>query len=348
MEQAKQRRKVKALLKKPQLPQRTPEWHQARYTRITASEAASCLYRSERACKAYVEEFQILNFKYKESESMNPYESREEYIIKKCSGFYGEYKYKDTPHTLWGKKYEEVANRLYEKIKGVKVYEFGLVLHSRLKWLAASPDGITEDGVMLEIKCPKSRKIDGGAPPLYYWVQCQIQMQSCDLDSCDFLECEIQEVETEEEFLGIKLEGPQDFGIILQKTTESEAFLYPPKELNSSTDYIAWKNDLITKDPTLKPLYFYITKYNIIQIKRSNEWFEAVRDDIKKTWEIVMKLQKSKDDFQKYKESIYLLKNKKYLEKWNQTDCAIGDDDTDFMLGETETNVNECGVLTSE
>ena len=83
----KYRRKVKALQKRPQPAQRTPEWYSARNTRITASEAASCLFMSKPTCEAYVEEFGIKNFKYKDTEGLNHYEKREDYIIKKCAKY---------------------------------------------------------------------------------------------------------------------------------------------------------------------------------------------------------------------------------------------------------------------
>jgi putative phage-type endonuclease len=227
------RRKVRALQKKPQPEQRTPEWFKQRQTRITASEAASCLFKSQKVCEPYVREFNISNFKYKDNEPLNPYETKEDYIIKKCSAFYGKSVFRDNPATLWGKKYEEVANRLYSKIKQTKVFEFGLLSHARLKWLAASPDGITADGVMLEIKCPKSRKIDPSAPPLYYWIQVQIQLESTDLEFCDFLECEIEELSCEQEFLAKQPLGNQDIGIVLQimDSGPEPKFIYPPLEI---------------------------------------------------------------------------------------------------------------------
>ena len=170
------RKRVKLLQKRPQPEQRTPEWYTARHKRITASEAASCLFKSKNTCEAYVQEFNLTDFKYKDTEQLNHYETREDYIIKKCDSFYGKNVFKDTIYTLWGKKYEEVANTLYCQLNNTTVIEFGLVSHSRLKWLAASPDGITPDGVMLEIKCPKSRKIDESRVPVHYWIQTQIQM----------------------------------------------------------------------------------------------------------------------------------------------------------------------------
>jgi putative phage-type endonuclease len=345
--------RVKILKKKPQPEQRTPAWYIQRQTRITASEAASCLFKSESVCKPYVNEFQLKNFKYKPSESINPYESKEDYIIKKCSAYFGEAVFKDTVFTLWGKKYEEVANRLYSKLYNTKVDEFGLISHSRVKWLAASPDGITPDGVMLEIKCPKSRKIDITAPPLYYWCQVQIQLEVCDLEECHFFECEIIEIEKEEEFLQLQLEKdkPQDLGIALQiprneNETGDPKYIYPPIELLTISDYINWKNEMMNQNDKLIPTYFYITKYNNIVIKRSREWFSAVKDDIKKTWQIIMNLQANQQDFLKYKESIDNIKNKDFNHKFDTTICLI-DDNTSVFEFESDFE-QECQINTTE
>jgi putative phage-type endonuclease len=329
------RKRVKTLMGKPQPEQRTPEWFKQRQTRITASEAASCLDKSESVCNTYVNEFNVKNFKYK-TEPLNPYETKEDYIIKKCSAFYGESVFKDNQFTLWGKKYEEVANRLYSKLYNTKVYEFGLISHNRLKWLAASPDGITQDGIMIEIKCPKSRKIDSSIPPLYYWVQVQIQLEVCDLEECDFLECEIEEINSEEEFMNVKLSENQDVGIIFQILDSGldPKFIYPPIELITQEDYVNWKNEILQSNnnpSNLQPIYYYISKYNVIRIKRSKQWFNSVKSNIKKTWEIIMRLQNNKDDFEKYKESIHLIKNKTFLEKWNGTSCLINDNDSTFI-----------------
>ena len=279
------RKRVKLLQKKPQPEQRTKEWYESRYKRITASEAASCLFKSKGACEAYVQQFDIKNFKYKDTEPLNSYETREDYIIKKCRGFYGENLFKDTIYTLWGKKYEEVANRLYSQLNNTKVIEFGLVSHPKLNWLAASPDGITPDGIMLEIKCPKSRKIDETSIPIYYYIQTQIQMETVNLDYCDFFECEIIELETEDEFVKINVGEKQAKGIILQivDSGPDPKFVYPPIEITETNDYIIWKNKMINENPDTFnddvvrqqgiyiPIYFFIEKYHNQRIKRSKE-----------------------------------------------------------------------------
>ena len=338
------RKRVKVLQKKPQPEQRTPEWFAARQTRITASEAASCLFKSERMCKAYVEEFNLTNFKYKDNEPLNPYETKQDYIIKKCTGFYGTVVFKDTPHTLWGKKYEEAAQRLYCQLNNTSVIEFGLLPHSRLKWLAASPDGITPDGIMLEIKCPKSRKLDPSAVPLYYWVQTQIQLETADLEHCDFLECEMEEALDFEDWMSRDLLPHQHCGVLMRlaSTGSEPKYIYPAVEVCTKEQYIEWIESKIKDDNTLTPEYYFITNYNNIRVKRSKEWFAAVRDDIKSTWDIIMRLQGSKEEFDKYKASIDAIKNQKFFDKYHSTSCMIEDDLTTFVVNSfIDQNVEE-------
>jgi putative phage-type endonuclease len=338
--------------------QRTPEWFKQRQTRITASEAASCLFKTPKVCDSYLNQFNITKFKFKENEPLNPYETIEDYIIKKCSSFYGESVFRDNPATLWGKKYEEVATRLYSKLNNTIVHEFGLVPHSKIKWLAASPDGITGDGVMLEIKCPKSRKIDESAPPLYYWVQTQIQLEVCDLDVCDFLECEIEELKDETEFINKTLQAKQDLGIVLQVPGHADGpkYVYPPLQANTQNDYILWKNEFLKQVPEAIPTYFFISKYNIISIHRSKEWFANVKDDIKRVWDKIKKFQENEEDFLKYKQSINLIKNKVHIDRVQNTVCLIDDNSTYLFSVDVETtcenispiNDNSCIIHSSE
>lgn len=326
------RKRVKGLQKKPQPEQRTEAWFLQRQTKVTASEAASCLFKTKKVCENYIKTFNLTNFKINDQEGVNPYETREDYIIKKCSAYYGENVFRDTPHTMWGKKYEEVATRLYRNLGKTKVIEFGLLNHSRLKWLAASPDGITEDGIMLEIKCPKSRKIDPRAPPFYYYVQMQIQLECTNLEECDFLECELKECDTEEEWKSIQLQENQYKGIVLGVP---DNFIYPPDHLTTDDDYIKWRDTY----PNIPVSYYVIQKYNIIRVKRDKEWFQNVRNDIKEVWEIIQKLQRNKEDFEKYKESIHAIKSKSFIELYNRTECLIHDDtEGTFTLGKEDDN----------
>ena len=328
------RNRVKTLRKKVQPPQRSPEWFKSRSTRVTASEAACCLTLSEEICKQYVEDFNIKNFKYKPNHCLSHYDTREDYIINKCRTFYGENLFKDSIYTLHGKKYEEIATRLYRQKFNTDVIEFGLLPHPRLSYLAASPDGITPDGVMLEIKCPYSRKIEEGVPPIWYWVQMMIQLEVADLNQCDFLECEIKELSSEQAFIEQVIGEKQDKGILLNKINESDnsetKYIYPPDNLTTPDEFIIWANNVIqehnTQNIQVTPIYYFINKWFVINIYRRKEWFNNVKHYFKEAMDLIRKLQADKQFFDDYRESIYKIRNKEYLERYNNTVCLIEQD----------------------
>jgi putative phage-type endonuclease len=317
------RNRVKSLLKKPQPIQRSPEWYRARNTIITASEVASCLTLSKKTCEKYVKLYNIKNFKYNDIKSANVYDSLDEYIIKKCKSFYGENVFNDSVYTLWGKKYEPIAVNLYKKVKNTEVYDFGLLRHPYLKWLGASPDGITPDGVMLEIKCPYSRKIKDSYIPFHYYCQVQIQLQSTLLDEADFLECEIKEMKSLEEYT----QCTDIKGIIINKINEPDnsetKYIY--QDVYDTRDPIDWANTYLTDENkiTYTPIYYKIQKYSILNIKKDQEWFDSVKDDIKRVHSIITHYQNNQEDFMKYIEKINKLKNKKHIEAIENSVCLL-------------------------
>lgn len=327
------RRRVQNLRRKKQPVQRSQEWFDMRNLKITASEVACCLTNTEIVCKPYVEEFGITNFKY-DGKCLSHFDTKEDYIIKKCKAYNGESVFRDSVFTLWGKKYEEIATRMYRQLYGTDVIEFGLLPHPRLKYIGASPDGITPDGVMLEIKCPYSRKING-VVPLHYWTQIQIQLEVADLDMCDFLECEIRELKDVEEFVSLEiLDNSQQKGVLINKKeypNNSEVkYIYPPDSLTTADQYLEWRDEMIRtleqQEIDAEPIYYHIHKWNVIHVNRRKDWFASVKSTIKEVWEFITKLQKSPEDFRKYQESIHLIKSKKFIDKWSNVTCTIEDD----------------------
>jgi hypothetical protein len=76
----------------------------------------------------------------------------------------------------------------YCEISGEIALEFGLIIHRDYPWLAASPDGITLNGQMIEIKCPMHREIIPGHCPHHYLPQIQVQLEVAGLESCAFVQ----------------------------------------------------------------------------------------------------------------------------------------------------------------
>jgi len=151
--------KVQTLIEKHYDDQKSEAWLALRGTMLTASDVATAL-------------------------GENPYEKPSSLIIKKCgysSGFFG------NDATRHGEKYESVARDLYCEKTGEVVHELGLVQHPEIEWLGGSPDGVTESGKLIEIKCPMSRKIENKVPK-HYLAQLQILMEVLDLDECDFIQ----------------------------------------------------------------------------------------------------------------------------------------------------------------
>lgn len=91
--------------------------------------------------------------------------------------------------TTHGTVHELTAKRKYESLYGVSVNDSGLCVSPTHPYLGASPDGLVDDGLVIEIKCPfKTRncKIVPGTPPFLvddglkkthdYYYQVQGQM----------------------------------------------------------------------------------------------------------------------------------------------------------------------------
>lgn len=340
------REHVRYLQTIPVIPQRHPLWFNARYKSITASEAACCLTLSEEMCKAYVNSFDIKDFKYKPDKCLSHYDNKEDYIINKCRGFYGENLFKDSVFTLHGKKFEEIATRLYRKEYNTKVLEFGLLQHPDYDYIAASPDGITPDGIMLEIKCPYSRKIDGKVP-IWYWTQIMHQLESTDLDECHFLECQINELFNESLFIQQTTAEFQDKGILLNRVNEPDnseiKYIYPPDNLNTHGEFIEWSNDTILKENSngtlVVPIYYFINKWAVISVKRQKEWFSKALPYYKETIDIIRKFQNDFELFSNYRQSVFNLRNEKYIKKYNDTTCLINEDsdsDSEFIIQNKE------------
>ena len=92
------------------------------------------------------------------------------------------------PPVVHGNTYEPVARDHYAAKEGQIVHEFGLKIHDDVPWLGATPDGITDDGKVLEIKCPYSRPVLPNVRCKEHYPQLQVLMQVYGLDSCDFVQ----------------------------------------------------------------------------------------------------------------------------------------------------------------
>jgi len=313
--------KVKKLMQKPMPEQRSPEWFEARRQKVTASSAASLLNKTENECGSYVKEYNLEEIFEYNGKCTNSYSSFDQFKMDKTI----QPEFKTNIACAWGVKYEQVATDIYMLIKDTIVIEFGLLAHDTIKWLAASPDGITVDGTMLEIKCPYRRKITG-IPLFVYWNQCQLQLEVCDLEVCDFFEVEIVEVASFSELIDDSLYDivPEYKGCLIQietvpDTLEDRKYIYPPKELINDVlglntwleetimNYIDISNLEVTKQEenlvtctdsrykkyNFRKIFWRTKTISCVPIKRDRQWFKQVEPIMEARWADIMEFKEN-------------------------------------------------------
>jgi len=213
--------------------------------------------------------------------------------------------------TRWGHKYEPVADMLFEhKNPGVHIFEYGLIYNPKYPHLGVSPDGITSENEMLEIKCPYSRHINGVIKKEYEH-QIQQQLLVCEHEICNFLECKFVELE-KDKFWKFFDDSNREKGIIIQSRTrpngdqgnkekekEVRYNYYSPIELSfNREDLLTWyqyrMEDIDSSgEEFVKETYWILEKYNLQKVKRDPNWYVNAKPQIDKFWSEVEKYRKN-------------------------------------------------------
>jgi hypothetical protein len=210
---------------------------------------------------------------------------------------------------------------LYENIYKSKVEDFGCIQHPQYSYIGASPDGIITDpsseryGRMLEIKNIVNRDITVPSKP--YWVQMQIQMETCNLDKCDFLETRFKEYDDEDAFYAA--ESDKRKGVILyfiervsiggcsnsneknetgyslaQQYSGAPKYVYMPLEIELTKESIdEWIETTRTKMrrswSLYTTIYWYLDELSCILVERNRLWFKRAQPQIEETWNTILK-----------------------------------------------------------
>jgi putative phage-type endonuclease len=203
----------------------------------------------------------------------------------------------------WGVKYEPVSTAYYCHVNQTKIQEYGCITHPLYPFIGASPDGINVlesslcYGRMLEIKNPYSREITGN-PKEEYWIQCQVQMEVCDLDACDFLETSFKEYVSLEDFnadgtFQLTSEGKYK-GIILHFEVNGEFhYEYAPFHCTQE-EYNEWEETVMIQYPTyIKTIYWKLEDEHCTIIPRHKEWFQWFLPSIIEIHDIIQKEKQS-------------------------------------------------------
>ena len=277
----------------PQPAQRTNEWYEYRHNLITASNAYKAFESNSLKNQLIYEKCQpiVKSDTQKQSQQVN---------------------INTTFH--WGQKYEPVSVMLYEYLYNTKIGDFGCIKHDKYHFLGASPDGINIDpnnekyGTMLEIKNIVNREITG-IPKKEYWVQTQLQMETCGLDECDFLETRFIEYENEELFLEDTIvsntEQPKDIvdieitakneykGVIMYFANKdgNPYYVYKPMNIKTYTDFQKWEeekmNEYNNEYTWIKNLYWRLDCLSCVLIKRNKKWFNENIHFLEEIWKTI-------------------------------------------------------------
>ena len=307
---------VEKLKNTVQYEQRTPIWYRVRKNLITATNIAGIIGSSK-------------------------YDKREDILKKKLGmgkAFVSNF---STEH---GKCYEDVAIQMYERRRNTRVREYGLLKHPVIPFLGASPDGITDDGIMVEIKCPTSREINGNVYNLKttcYFIQMQTQLEVCNLDICDFLECKI--IDYEEGKKGFLTDGNCDFygsnglekgvaGAMTSKSDGEKIYFIPEFDLSLEDKIKSIKNWHKENKKDFKKAphkYWSLKQYSVVRVKRDRDFWERIQPVLYDFWNEVLELRENKDLYEeRYGKKKRASSSSSQLSSfYNQSTSGFSDDD---------------------
>ncbi len=262
-----------------QSQQRTQEWYAERDSMITASST----------WKIFASESQRNSLIYEKCVRLN--NVRRTYATSNTE--------KQNP-MQWGAKYEPISRDLYShKHGGIEVKEYGCIPHPQYPFLGASPDGITANGRMVEIKNIVNREITG-EPLEAYWIQMQIQMEVCNLDVCDFVETRFKEFDSERAFYesnekvrGVIMHFMPRVDVFTGEQTGTPEYVYSTQNMPLDELSIGeWMNNeksVRTDSVLYYTYYWWLDEYSECVVKRNRAWFESAIPEIEECWNTIVR-----------------------------------------------------------
>jgi len=251
----KDKKQLKFLLDSPQVKQRSEEWYSLRRDRLTASDTA-------------------------QSMNLGKFGTRNELLLKKAFPDNYPNLSMNIPPLRHGIMFEAMTARCYsQSYNDILIHEFGLIPHPTLSCFGASPDGITDLGVMVEYKTPYRRKITETIPEQYE-LQMQGQLAVTNLSECDYVECEMQEFKDIETYLiSISPSSLTQHGIFIEINDNEREYIYSPPYL-TPVQVHDWLKKTIENSSS--------RNYKIIPWKMRRMYVERVYFD-KQRWDTILK-----------------------------------------------------------
>jgi len=188
------------------IEQGTPEWHELRRGKVTASRVADILAKTKTGPSASRQNYLI--------------ELALQRITKTIEPSY------TNAAMEWGTATEPQARVAYEVNTHNFVDQVPFIDHENIPWFGCSPDGLVGKDGLLEIKCPNSAThweyFKSKEPPKKYFIQMQAQMSVTGAKWCDFVSFDPRMPERSQLLI---VNVPRDPDFILYMEAEIKIFL---------------------------------------------------------------------------------------------------------------------------
>jgi putative phage-type endonuclease len=188
------------------IEQGTPEWHELRRGKVTASRVADILAKTKTGASASRQNYLIELALQRTTKTIQPSYTNDA--------------------MAWGTATEPQARVAYEVKTGNFVDQVPFIDHPTIKGFGCSPDGLVDKDGLLEIKCPNSAThweyFKYNRPPQKYVIQMQAQMAVTGAKWCDFVSFDPRMPERSQLLI---VNVPKDPEFILYMETEIKIFL---------------------------------------------------------------------------------------------------------------------------
>jgi hypothetical protein len=259
---------IHALMIRPQTAQRSTDWYTEFKLRLTASEISKVFGSPrERGTLVMMKSGKLEvpgrggpSVCYREA--MNPFD--------------------------WGICFEPVVKQLVETEWEAMIHDCGRFVHLTDTRLAASPDGLIlrskkypdMAGHLLEIKCPKSRKIGLKIPSDYYY-QMQLQLEVTGMRACEYIEARIEFVDDPATIEAKKYHGK--IAVVGCFNEQMNDWLPCKYEYGPIND-IEWKPVLGLNEKTLQLNMWKCEAFHHERVQRDKAWFATRLPKLEEFW----------------------------------------------------------------
>ncbi len=276
--------KIRSILERPQVAQRTEQWYAEGLKYLTGSQF------SQLFASPYIRGQLVL-----EKAGLTQPSPRSNRLV--CT-------IEETGPFDWGIRFEPVVRAIYMDLTKSVVTDVGRLYHGTLDNLAASPDGLVVEtapetaerlGRLVEYKAPPTRKLLQKVPKEYL-MQMQVQMEVADIDACDYCEMKFyspykgkmteRHPGIAEEKSGLESNGKHYRGWIalIMKDGMLDRYEYSPFAVDGS----AWKATLETAFDANERVYelipWVLEEYYLETVPRDRAWWASIQPTVNAFW----------------------------------------------------------------